>query len=146
RFSLTHPQLAPVVDMGFDGEGLPFYTLAVAGEVGPLVDHLRAQSRGRRLQGLRSLLAGLAALHAEGVVHGALGARTAFAVDGRILVAPVVVVPAWSTLAPERLMGKPPSAAADLYAVGTLAFEIFAGSPAYAGDSWEEVTDAVLSR
>jgi serine/threonine protein kinase len=144
--SLRHPHLAPVSDLGVDGEGLLFFSLEVAGLVVPLLEHLRPLRRRARLAGLRSLLLALSVLHERDILHGAVGPRTALAVDGQVVLAPVAVTPPWSSLAPERLMGQPPSRAADLYAVGALAFELFTGSPPYPGETWEEVTDAVLSR
>lgn len=145
-FALSHRHLAPVLDVGLDDEGLPFFSLDIATDVTSLFEACQAYPPSRILLALRALLRGLSVLHEQGLAHGCIGRRTAIFAADRVMLAPVALSPPWISLSPERLMGRPASVAADLYAVGALAFERLAGAPPHPGETWEEVTDGVLSR
>ncbi|RYB01603.1 hypothetical protein D3272_25105 [Lichenibacterium ramalinae] len=97
------------------------------------------------LQGLAARLAGaLACLHGAGFVHGDLSADNvvvAGAVAGAVLLdlgllhagtlgaGEIAFSGHWSIAAPEQLAGAPPTAAADLYALGLLLLSAAAGTP-----------------
>ncbi len=149
---IHHPNIVDVTDFGTTSEGYPFLVMErLEGETleeriarGPLPVSLAVELHGQ-------LLDALAAAHAAGVLHrdvkpanvlvGALpsdavvvtlldfglaalseGAGTSKLTDGGV----VLGSPAY--LAPERLLGQPADARADLYAVGVCLFEALTGT------------------
>jgi serine/threonine protein kinase len=102
-----------------------------------------------------SLLEGLAELHGEGMAHGDLKPSTVFVDEGSAVtveggVTPglwraqhmgartsLIGTPYYSPL--EQFSGEAPDADADLYAIGTLAYEALSGSLPWAGQGYIEV-------
>jgi serine/threonine protein kinase len=102
-----------------------------------------------------SLLEGLAELHGEGMAHGDLKPSTVFVDEGSAVtveggVTPglwraqhmgartsLIGTPYYSPL--EQFSGEAPDADADLYAIGTLAYEALSGSLPWAGKGYIEV-------
>ena len=156
---LHHPHLAQVYDAGLD-DGLPYIVMErVAGtpptvgqrlEVGSVVD------LGRQVAGA------LAFVHDQGLLHCAVQPANLL-IDPAGMVKLVDFGVACATaptptpspkgggeygandlspspgalpyLAPERLVGAPPSPAADVYSLGAVLYTLLAGAPPYAGDT-----------
>ncbi|MFN0246060.1 MAG: serine/threonine-protein kinase [Kofleriaceae bacterium] len=145
---VKHPNVIRALDAGQDTDGTPYLvmdpvhgsSLAQLAKTGPLplarIASITAQ-----------LLAGLAAIHAAGVVHADIKssnvmidesdhvqiidfglARTIsrFEVNGLIAGTP-------SYMAPEVIAGEPARVAADIYAVGAIVYELLTGSPPFRG-------------
>jgi serine/threonine protein kinase len=147
--TLNHRHIVGIYDVG-DHEGQPFIameylegrTLAeimVAGEAGPL---------SRRLAIVEAICDGLAHAHRHGVIHRDVKpANVMIASDGAVKVmdfgiariGSVGVTQAGSVLgspgymAPEQIRGQETDARTDVFAVGTILYELIAGRNAYAG-------------
>jgi hypothetical protein len=150
--SLSHPGIARVYDYGEDEPGSPPYlvmeladglSLAQVLANGPLTP-------ARSLNVMAQTAAGLSAAHAAGLVHRDVKpANLLLTRSGEVKItdfgiahaagsAPLtrtgtlVGTPAY--LAPERVAGAPGTPAADLYALGVVAYECLAGSPPFGGE------------
>jgi serine/threonine protein kinase len=144
---VAHPALARVLELGVSG-GVPF----VARELAEGPGLARALERHGSLPApaalrlARGVAAGLGAVHAAGLAHGALRPESvvldprghARLIDLGVapLLPPYGVDPEADALlgprrylAPERRAGGPPSAAGDVYAAGALLAEAFTGRP-----------------
>lgn len=150
---LRHPHIVGVYDIG-EADGAPFFTMElIAGET--LASLLAVGWRlddGRIMSLLRDVASALDALHAAGLVHRDVkpanvlvdGAGRAVLMDlglSEETTAPpprdgaadsVLGTPA--VMAPEQIRGEAAGPAADIYALGVLAYHLFAGQPPFAGD------------
>ena len=161
---LDHPGCVRVLDHGRTAEGAQYLameliegpTLAAAlREGGPL-------SPARAVGIARSLLAALAHAHARGVLHRDLKPENVILAAGAAprvvlidfglaslrdagpLTADGMCLGSPSYIAPERLLGRPHSERAEVYAVGVLLYEMLAGHPPFRGRSPEEIMQEVL--
>ncbi len=150
---LDDPHVARVHGVDTLPDGTP-YVVSEWLPLGTLDDHLAHHGDlpfARVVDLLRGVAQGLAALHGRGLVHGDLR-------PGHVLVNPdrygferIVLVDAGLAAAldpapgpavdeallhraPERIAGRPPSPAADVYAFGVLAWRLLAGRAPFAPD------------
>jgi len=142
--SLRHPHIISVLDYGFDRDGQPFYTMELLEGAKPLLRAIADETVSVRLTLLAQILQALDYLHRRGVLHRDLKPSNILVVQVRgelrvklldfgLAVERSVDDDARSELAgtlgyiaPEVLLGQPASSAADLYAVGILAYELLA--------------------
>jgi eukaryotic-like serine/threonine-protein kinase len=153
---LSHPNVVRVFDVGEDG-GRPFIAMEyVKGET--LADLVAR--RGRVPVAEASTLgvqisAGLAAAHAAGLVHrdvkpqnlllgtdgvlklGDFGIAVGY--EGTRLTVAGTVLGTAGYLAPEQARGEEVTAAADIYAVGAVLYELLTGAPALTAGSLAEL-------
>ncbi len=139
---VCHPSVAAVLDHGTDPspwmalEHTPGVSLKVLTSMRPL-------SRTQALQAGAHLADGLAALHEEGLTHGAVQPDHILCRElsgpSLTLLSPTVEVGfgdlAWS--APERLDQGHPTAATDLYSLGLLLWRLLHGAPPWPDGSPE---------
>lgn len=146
--SLSHPSIVTVFDY-FEHDGTPFIAMEYVA-AGSLRPYVSALSEAQRLFVLASVLAGL--IHAEehGVVHRDLKPENVLvSAGGRIKITDFGVAKATRTystaltgvgmtvgtpgyMAPEQAMAQPVGPWTDLYAVGCMAYELFAGHVPFA--------------
>ena len=154
---LAHPNVVRVFDVGED-DGRPFIAMEyVEGETladlvarrGPLP---AAETATLGVQAC----AGLAAAHAAGLVHRDVKPQNlllgtdgvlklgdfgiAVGHEGTRLTLVGTVLGTAGYLAPEQARGEQVSAAADIYAVGAVLYELLAGEPALSADSLADLT------
>jgi len=162
------PAVARVVGLGM-GDGVPF--IASERVDGPTLARVLAVQRflapAGALRFARHLAAGLAAIHGASVAHGDLRPETVILSprgNARITglgIAALLPPPGTDPdadrafgsprfLAPERVRGEGPSAAADVWAAGALLVETFTGRPLYGSaadrpSDWPEVRERIVS-
>jgi serine/threonine-protein kinase len=156
---VTHPNVCRVHDLG-EAEGLTFLSMEfVDGE--DLASLLRRIGRLPPDKGLdiaRQLCAGLAAAHARGIIHRDLKPANVM-LDGRGRVRIMdfglarfthaiergdVASGTPAYMAPEQALGREVSVQSDLYAVGLVLYELFAGRPAFLATTREAMLRAQL--
>ncbi|MEO3804968.1 protein kinase [Nonomuraea sp. B1E8] len=141
----AHAGVVPVLEVGATGDGRPYLVtpvhegLTLAERPGRSLPMPPAQAAGL----LRSVAGALAATHAVGGVHGRVKqenvivtaggvALTGFAMSAlmSIVELPDGTVPSVHA-APEELEGRAPAPASDVYALGSMVYELLAGRPAF---------------
>jgi predicted ATPase len=139
--SLRHPHIISVLDYGFDAQRQPFLTMELLENAPTLIAAGRDLSREQQIALLIQLLQALAYLHRRGIIHRDLKPDNVLVVKGQVKVLDFGlavarehlaeeegdVVGTLAYMAPEVLEGAPASEASDLYAVGVMAYELFAG-------------------
>lgn len=154
----AHPGVIPVLKAGATGDGRPYL-------VTPLHDGLTLAERpGRSLPMpvqqatglLRSVARALAATHDAGGAHGRVkpenvimtGAGVMLTGYGMSALMSVVELPDGVHpsihAAPEELEGRPPEPASDVYALGSMVYELLAGRPAFQLDGVDSTAKFVL--
>lgn len=163
---LNHPNVVVVHDFGLDGETPYIVSELLVGR--PLRERLREGQPSRReaLSIGAQIAAGLAAAHQAGLVHRDLKpGNVQLLDDGRVKIfdfgltvrdpartgAPdstmtssgaVIGTPAY--MAPEQVRGHHADHRSDLFALGTILYEMLSGERAFTGDSLDEVGMAIL--
>ncbi|HEX9736285.1 MAG TPA: AAA family ATPase [Thermoanaerobaculia bacterium] len=144
--SLRHPHVISVLDYGFDELLRPFYTMELLERPRTLLEAGRGQPFERQLELLIQTLQALAYLHRRGVLHRDVKPTNVLVEDGRVKLvdfgiaeprdeARAGVSGSVPYMAPEILQERAPDEAADLYAVGVMAYEMLAGRHPYEDDS-----------
>ncbi|MBC7870796.1 MAG: tetratricopeptide repeat protein, partial [Chitinophagaceae bacterium] len=145
--SLRHPNIITVLDYGFDrvAASQPFFTMELLDEPEPIREYADGRSVAEKIDLLIQMLQALQYLHRHGILHRDLKPDNVQVVRGQVKVldfglaiAREAVNPSSDTImgtpkymAPELFMGMGASEASDLYAIGVMAFELFAGHYPY---------------
>jgi serine/threonine-protein kinase len=153
---LAHPNVVRVFDVGED-EGRPFIAMEyVEGETLAELVARRAPLPAAEAAALgRQMCAGLAAAHAAGLVHRDVKPQNlllrtdgvlklgdfgiAAGQEGTRLTLAGTVLGTAGYLAPEQARGEQVTAAADIYAVGAVLYELLTGEPARTAGSLAEL-------
>ncbi len=153
--SLRHPNIIAVRDYGFAANGEPFFTMELIDRPRDLLTAGSGLDGERRVDLLIQLLRALSYLHRRGVIHRDLKPSNVL-VDDQVRVLDfgiasrrgesAVEAGTLGYIAPEILGGAAPTEMADLYAVGMLAYELFAGVHPFRGLDAPSLRQAVLSR
>ena len=154
---VSHPNVCRVYDIG-EAQGQPFISMEyIDGEdLAKVLRRMGKPSHEKALQIARQLCAGLAAAHDKGVLHRDLKphnvmidgggkvritdfglAGFAEEITGREIAAGT---PAY--MAPEQLAGREVSVKSDIYSLGLVLYELFAGKRLHEGTTREQVERA----
>ncbi|MEM7028916.1 MAG: tetratricopeptide repeat protein [Chloroflexota bacterium] len=136
--SLRHPHIISVLDYGFDANQQPYFTMDYLAEAQTILGAGVALDITGKIGLIQQVLQALVYLHRRGVIHRDLKPSNILVIDGKAQVLDfglsinqdATLTPAGGSLrymAPELLEGEPASFTSDLYAVGVIAFELFAG-------------------
>ncbi|MCC7207414.1 MAG: protein kinase, partial [Anaerolineae bacterium] len=135
--TLRHPHIISVLDYGFNAVGQPFFTMDLLDAPQTVIAAAWDKPLAAKIDRLVEMLQALAYLHRRGILHRDLKPANVLVVGDQVRLldfglsqdfAPehsVVGTPAY--MAPEILRGDRATPAADLYAVGVLAYELIAG-------------------
>ncbi|HEV3478687.1 MAG TPA: serine/threonine-protein kinase [Gaiellaceae bacterium] len=158
--SLSHPNLVAVYDVG-EEDGLPYIVMEyVAGEtLAELMAREGPMPPDRAVDLLLQLCAGLEHAHAAGLVHrdikpqnllvrgdgvvkiGDFGIARTLQATQLTQVGTVLGTAAY--LAPEQASGEPVTAAADIYSLGAVAYELLSGRTPY---QFQTLTELVVKQ
>lgn len=135
--SLRHPHIIAVQDYGFDARQQPYFIMELLSAARPLTEAASFWGETGKIDLLLQLLQALVYIHRRGIIHRdlkpgnvLLHGQTVKLVDFGLATVAGQGTPPSGTLAymaPELLRGQPAAPAADLYAVGVLAYELLAG-------------------
>jgi tetratricopeptide (TPR) repeat protein len=137
--SLRHPNIISVLDYGFDSERQPYFTMELLNGAQTILEAGHGKATGKKIALLVQMLQALAYLHRRGIIHRDLKPANVLVTNGQVkvldfglaAVAERADVGATSGtlayMAPEVLAGEPAGIAADMYAVGIIAYELFVG-------------------
>lgn len=143
---LRHPHIVSVLDYGFDRQRQPYFTMQFLAPALPLGEAACGQSVVGKVLLLLQVLQALTYLHRCGVLHRDLKPSNILVVSGSsglqvklldfglaLLTRDVQgsLIELGGTvgyLAPELLLGAPPSVASDLFSVGVMACELLVGA------------------
>jgi eukaryotic-like serine/threonine-protein kinase len=158
--ALSHPNLVAVYDVG-DEDGLPYIVMEfVDGEtLAELMGREGPLSPDRAVDLLLQVCAGLEHAHAAGLVHRDIKPQNVLVRrDGVVKIADFgiartmqatqltqvgTVLGTAAYLAPEQASGEPVTAAADIYALGAVAYELLSGRTPY---RFETLTELIVKQ
>ncbi|MGW3344385.1 serine/threonine protein kinase [Nonomuraea rubra] len=138
----------PVLEVGATGDGRPYLVtpphdgLTLAERPGRSVPMPLAQATGL----LRAVARAVGATHAAGGTHGRVKPENVVMTAGGVVLTGYAMSALMSIVelpdgtlpsvhaSPEELEGRPPVPASDVYALGSMAYELLAGRPAFALD------------
>lgn len=138
--SLRHPHIISVLDYGFDENLQPYFTMELLENAQDIIEAGSTLSQDDQVLLLVQVLQALAYLHRRGIIHRDLKPDNVLVINGQVKVLDFglavaqeyltasedVVAGTLAYMAPEVLQGQPASVASDLYAVGVMAYELFA--------------------
>ncbi|MBZ0298760.1 MAG: serine/threonine-protein kinase PknK, partial [Anaerolineae bacterium] len=156
--SLHHPHVIQVLDYGFDEVKQPYFTMNLIEKPRTVLETGRGQSLQYQCGLLIQTLEALAYVHRRGIVHRDLKPDNALVTSEDVV---KVLDFGLATLhehqepsdeisgtlaymAPELLRSEPASPASDLYAIGVMAYELFAGRHPYKAENASQMVMAIL--
>ena len=139
--SLRHPNIISVLDYGFDTQRQPYFVMELLESAADILKVALQRNQDQRLNLIMQLTLAVAYLHRRGVIHRDLKPENVLVAGDRVKVLDFglalvrglesnpqeQVAGTLAYIAPEVLQGKPASEASDIYALGTMAYEILAG-------------------
>ncbi len=152
--SVRHPNIISVYDYGFENDGQPFLVLELLENALELTEAAAQESLESRLDMLRQVAQALAYLHRRRIIHRDLKPgnilvkqRLVKVLDFGLSIQHGHTQETEGTLpymAPEMFLGQGASEQTDIYALGVIAFEIFAGQLPFIGSSIDEFMKLVI--
>ena len=158
--SLRHPNIISVLDYGFD-EQCPYFTMDYLADARPILSAGKGLALVEQVGLLVQSLQALHYLHRRGILHRDLKPDNVlvtrdqqvkvldFGLSVRISEAERSAGSMTGTvayMAPEVLRGEPPTEAADLYAIGVMAYELLVGRHPFAADSVNDLFKNILGQ
>jgi tetratricopeptide (TPR) repeat protein len=142
--SLRHPNIIAVWDYGFDRDKLPFFTMPFIDDAQDIISASTTASTATKMKLWMQMLQASVYLHRRNVLHRDLKPANVLVQQEQVKVMDFglsiitvdtsqkvgsddLIAGTLSYLAPEVLQGAPPTRSADLYAIGLIAYEMFAG-------------------
>jgi tetratricopeptide (TPR) repeat protein len=152
--ALHHPNIIDVLDYGFDASG-PYFTMEFLPDALTIIDAGRALPLLGRIDLLIQTLHALVYLHRHAITHRDLKPENILVCGGTLKVLDFglsvkrdhagELAGTLAYIAPEVLAGESATAAADLYAVGVIAYELFAGAHPFPAENTSQLIRAVMT-
>lgn len=134
--SLHHPHIINVLDYGFAENHQPFFTMELVSDAKTLTEAAQGQPIAIKVNLLIQTLQALAYLHRHGILHRDLKPQNILVTNQQIRIVDfglavgvdksTDLAGTMAYMAPELLLDRYASVASDLYAVGIMAYELFA--------------------
>ncbi|MEZ4670054.1 MAG: tetratricopeptide repeat protein [Anaerolineae bacterium] len=158
--SLRHPNIISVLDYGFDEERQPYYTMDFLEAGKPLLEAAEGQPFSYKMNLLVQMLQAVAYLHRRGVIHRDLKPANVLVANGQVKVLDFglslghdavehddsMLTGTLAYIAPEVLRGQRAREAADLYAIGVMAYELFVGRHPFDISNAGQLIAAIISQ
>jgi len=151
--SIRHPNIINEYTYGFDKARRPYLTMEYLEGAQPITRYAFGRSTQEKIDLALQMLHALAYLHRRGIIHRDLKPANVLIWQGQARVLDFGIAlaqgdpesPAGTVayMSPEQLEGLPASEASDLYAVGVMLYEMFAGGHPFALLSFAGVMTAV---
>jgi serine/threonine protein kinase len=139
--SLHHPNIVEVLGYGIDESRDPYFTMELLGRSQDIVQAAEGQPLHVKIDLLAQLLRALVYVHRRGLLHRDLKPSNVLCVGGQVKVLDFGIAVSANKveniagtldyMAPEVLLGRSPTVASDLYAVGILAYQMLTGRYPY---------------
>ncbi len=154
---LRHPHIVSVLDYGFDEQHQPYFTMEWLADAQTIIQAGQRRPWQQRLALLAQLLQALIYLHRRGIIHRDLKPANVLCTPGagvKVLDFGLSVSSGEggqpggtiSYTAPELLQGGTPTPAADLYAVGVMAYELLVGRRPFARHRTATLVSQIVNR
>lgn len=155
--ALRHRHIVSVLDYGFHADGQPFFTMELLEKAQTLVAYGKGKPLEIQIELLSQMLQALGYLHQSGIIHRDLKPANVLVdrkgqvklLDFGLATEAGSLTDIMGTLAyiaPEVLQGKGISIASDLYSVGMIAYEMFAGEHPFDLSSNTHLIAQILSQ
>ena len=135
--SLRHPHIISVLDYGFDDQRQPYFSMSYLPEAHSLIEASQGLDENHKVALLVQLLQALTYLHRRNILHRDLKPANVLVTDKGVRVLDFGLsisreqahgrTGTLAYMAPETLQSGGASEASDLYAVGVMAYQLFAG-------------------
>lgn len=155
---LRHPNIISVLDYGFDEDKSPYFTMELLQNARSVRDAGTDRPLEYKLGLVVQILQALAYLHRHTILHRDLKPGNVLVVDDEVRVLDFgiamlrqqtddheqMVAGTLLYIAPEVLRGDQPTPAADLYAVGVMAYELFIGHNPFQDSDTNRLVNDIL--
>ncbi len=157
--SLRHPNIASVLDYGFDDARQPYFAMELFKDAQSL---FRAawKSDNDKANMLIQIMQALAYLHRRAIVHRDLKPGNILVSRGQIKVLDFglsvtgeqidpnsdLIAGTVDYIAPEIFWGDPPSELSDLYAVGVIGYELFANKTPWTAEVVDSLVEEIVNK
>jgi serine/threonine protein kinase len=160
--SLRHPHIISVLDYGFDEARQPYFTMEYLAGSDTITAAGQYVSVHAKVGLIIQMLQALVYLHRRGVIHRDLKPGNVLVMSGQVKVVDfglsvTATTPSgkhrtestagtFAYMAPELFEGAPVSQSADLYAVGVMAYELFAGRHPFKVENIALLVNEILNK
>lgn len=158
--SLRHPNIITVIDYGFDENQLPYFTMNLLTNTKNVVVAGSERTSEGKVKLLNQLLQALAYLHRRDIIHRDLKPGNVLVTQDDVVKVldfgvalnenrtmsdqKEVTVGTLSYMSPELFLEQPASIESDLYAVGVMAYQMFAGKHPFNAQNMASLVSSVM--